>query len=78
MQLKYIDVGELTVATNNRCTAEQIKDDKVENVATVGVQIEEFGKVSKSENPKNVVKDGVEIEECARSGKSDDSKTNEE
>ena len=30
-QLKYIDVAGMTVVTNNRCGAEQIQSDKVEN-----------------------------------------------
>ena len=35
-QLKYIDVEGMSVVTNNRCVAEQIKSDKVEIVATGG------------------------------------------
>ena len=35
-QLKYIDVEGTRVIPNNRCVAEQIKSDKVENVATGG------------------------------------------
>ena len=31
-QLEYVDVEETGVITNNRCVAEQIKHDKVENV----------------------------------------------
>ena len=34
-QLKYIDVEGMRVVTNNRCVAEQIKSDKVENGAPV-------------------------------------------
>ena len=44
-QLKCIDVEGMRVATNNRCVAEQIKSDKVENAATGGVNIGEFRKV---------------------------------
>ena len=43
-QLKYIDVEGMRVVTNNRCVAEHTKSDKVENVATGGLEIGEFGK----------------------------------
>ena len=36
-QLKYVDVEETRVITNNRCVAEQITHDKVENVVIDGV-----------------------------------------
>ena len=41
-QLKYIDVEGMSVVTT-RCGTEQIKSDKVENVATGGINIEELG-----------------------------------
>ena len=41
-QLEYIDVGGMRVVTNNRCVAEHVKSDKVENVATGGVKIGEL------------------------------------
>ena len=37
-QLKYVDVEETKVITNNRCVAEQIKHDMVENVVMGGVK----------------------------------------
>ena len=43
-KLKYIDVEGMRVVTNNRCVAEQIKSDKVENVATGEVKRRECGK----------------------------------
>ena len=57
-QLKYNDIGELSEVTNTRCAAEQIKGDKDENIATGGVNIEEFGKLGKSENSKVIVMGG--------------------
>ena len=56
VQLKYIDDGELRVVT---CAGAHILDDTIENVATVGVQIEPFGKVVTRGNSKNVVMDVV-------------------
>ena len=60
-QLKYIDVEEMAVVTNNRCVAEQIQSDWVDKVATDGVRIEEFGKAGKRQNFKSIVMDGVKI-----------------
>ena len=34
----------MRVVTNNRCTAEQIKNDKAENVVKDGSKVGEFGK----------------------------------
>ena len=48
-QLKYADVEETRVITNNRCVAEQIKHDKVENAVMDGIKT---GKVGISENCK--------------------------
>ena len=45
------------MVTNNRCVSEHTKNDKVENVATVGVKV---GKVGKSENAKSIVMNEVE------------------
>ena len=59
--LNYIDVEGMRVVTDNRCVAEQIKSDKVVNVATGGIKMEEFGKVGKRENLKSIVMDGVKI-----------------
>ena len=55
--MKYIDVGGMRVATNNRCVAAQIKSDKVENVATNG-KMGEFGKVGKRQKLKSFLMDG--------------------
>ena len=52
-QLKYIDNEGMRVVTNNRCVAEQIKGDKVENVATGGVNIESLEKLATLQNPRN-------------------------
>ena len=38
-QLMYIAVEGMRVATKNRCIADQIKSDKVENAETGGVKI---------------------------------------
>ena len=46
-RLKHIDVEGTRAVTNNKSSAEQIQSDKVENVATGGVQIGEFGKLAK-------------------------------
>ena len=40
-QLKYVDVGETRVLTNSRCTAEQIKNDRVKRVVMDGPKIVE-------------------------------------
>ena len=42
-QLKYVDVEGMGVVTNNRCIAEQIKNDKAENVVK-DAEVGEFGK----------------------------------
>ena len=49
------------MVTNNRCVAEQIKSDTVENVATGGVKIEQFGNGGKCENSNNIVMDGIQF-----------------
>ena len=67
--MKYIDVERIRVVTDYRCVAEQIKSDKVENVATGGVKIANLGKNSNNESSKNAVMDGVQIEEFGKVGK---------
>ena len=74
-QLKYIDVAGMRVVSIIRCVAEQIKNDNVENVATVGVENGEFGKVGKSQILKSIVIDAVNI---GKVGESETSKTGEE
>ena len=46
-QLKYSDVEGMRMVTSKKCASEQIKSDKVENVATGGMKNGEFGKVGK-------------------------------
>ena len=48
-QLKYVDVEGMRVITNNRCIAEQIKSDKVENVVMDGSKVGKFGKVGREQ-----------------------------
>ena len=43
-QLKYVDAEGMRVITNCRCIAEQIKNDKAENVVRDGSKVGEFGK----------------------------------
>ena len=50
-QLKYIGFEGMRVATNHRCAAEQIKSDKVENVAMGGSKHGEFGKLENQRIP---------------------------
>ena len=47
-QLKHVDVEETRVVTNNRCVAEQIKHDKVENVVMDGSKVGKFEKLKDS------------------------------
>ena len=58
-QLKYVDVAEVRVITDNRCIAEQIKN--VENVVMDGSKVGEFGKVGREQNLKSIVMNGVKI-----------------
>ena len=51
------DVEGMRVVTNNRCVAEQIKNDKAENVVMDGSQVGEFGKGGREQNLKGVVMD---------------------
>ena len=69
VQLKYTDVERMSVVTSNRCVTEQIKSDKVENVAKGGVKIANWGKSGNNESSKNAVMDGVQIEEFGQVGK---------
>ena len=56
-QLKYVDVEETRVITNNRCIAEQIKHDKAENVLMDGSKVGGFGKVDREQKLKSIVMD---------------------
>ena len=58
---KFVDVEGRRVVTNNRCTAEQIKIDEVENVVMDGSDIGEFGKIGREQNLKSIVINGVKI-----------------
>ena len=44
-QLKFVDVEEMRAITNNRCIAEQIKNDKAESVVMNGVKTGKVGKL---------------------------------
>ena len=52
-QLRYIDVGEMRVVTNDKHIAEQIKTDKMKSIVMNGVRSEKENMV------KNVVMNGV-------------------
>ena len=41
-QLKYVDVEEMRVITNNRCIAEQIKSDKAESIVMDGPKLDKL------------------------------------
>ena len=58
-QLKYVDVEETRVITNNRCVAEQMKLDKVKSVVMDGPKVGGFGKVGREQKLKSDVMDGV-------------------
>ena len=47
------------MVTNNRCIAEQIKNDKAENVVMDGSKFGEFGKVGREQNLKSIVMNGL-------------------
>ena len=47
IQLKYVDVEGMRVIRNNRCTAEQIKNDTAKNVVMDGSKVGEFRKVGR-------------------------------
>ena len=53
------------MVTNNRCIAEQTKNEKVENVVMDGSDVGEFGKDGKEQKLKSIVMNGV------KSGKGD-------
>ena len=73
-QLKYVDVEEMRVVTNDRHIGEQIKSDstlcaqgnplhdKDENIVINESKVGEFGKVKKEQHLKNTVTNGVESE----------------
>ena len=65
-QLQYVDVEGMTVVTNNRCIAEQIKNVKAENVVTDGSQVGEIGKVGREQILKSIVMNGVKIGEFGK------------
>ena len=71
-QLKDTDVEGMRVVINNRCAAEQIKNDKVEHVVTGEIKTGEF---CKRQNLLSTVMDGVT---CGKVGKSETSNTDEE
>ena len=60
-QLKYVDVEEMRVVTNNRCIVKQIKNDKAENVVMDGSKVGEYGKVGREQHLKSIVMNGVKI-----------------
>ena len=72
-QLRYIDVEEMRVVTNDKHIAEQIKTDKMESVVMNGSKVGKFGKIDGKQNLKNVVMNGVKsgkvgkLENCAES-----------
>ena len=51
----------MRVITNNRCIAEQIKNDKAENVVMDGPKVGKFGKVGREQNLKSIVMNGLTI-----------------
>ena len=63
------------MVTNNRCIAQQIKNDKAENVVMDGSEVGKFGKVGREQNLKSVVMDGVK---SGKVGKSENCKIDEE
>ena len=69
VQPKYINVEGVRMVTNNRYVAEQITNDKVENVATGGGFGIEIGKVGRSENFKSIIMNGIKIDEVENVGK---------
>ena len=58
-QLRYIDVEEMRVVTNDRHMAEQIKTDKMESVVMNGSKVGKFGKIDGKQNLKSIVMNGV-------------------
>ena len=86
-QLKYTDVEEVRVLTNDRHMAEQIKSDstlsvqgnmlrsKVESVEMNGPIVGEFGKIERQHNFESVVMNGVKT---GKVGKLENCKIDEE
>ena len=73
-QLKFTDVEEMRVDTNDRHIAEQIKTDKMESVVMNGSKVGKFGKIDGKQNLKNVVMNGVK---SGKVGKLDNCKSDE-
>ena len=65
-QLKYVDVEGMRAVTDNRCIAEQIKNDKAENVVMDGSEVGEIGKVGREQNLKSVVMNGSKVGEFGK------------
>ena len=61
-QLRYIDVEEMRVVTNDKHIAEQIKTDKMESVVMNGSKVGRFGKIDGKQNLKSIVMNGVRSE----------------
>ena len=61
-QLRYIDVEEMRVVTNDKHIAEQIKTDKMESVVMNGSKVGKFGKIDGKQNLKSIVMKGVRSE----------------
>ena len=61
-QLRYIDVEEMRVVTNDKHIAEQIKTDKMESVVMNGSKAGQFGKIDGKQNLKSIVMNGVRSE----------------
>ena len=58
-QLRYIDVEEMRVVTNDKHIAEQIKTDKLERVVMSGSKVGKLGKIDGKQNLKSIVVNGV-------------------
>ena len=58
-QLRYIDVEEMRVVTNDKHIAEQIKTDKMESVVMNGSKVGKFGKIDGKQKLKSIVMNGV-------------------
>ena len=61
-QLRYIDVEEIRVVTNDKHIAEQIKTDKMESDVMNGSKVGKFGKIDGKQNLKSIVMNGVRSE----------------
>ena len=61
-QLRYVDVEEMKVVTNDKHIAEQIKTDKMESVVMNGSKVGKFGKIDGKQKLKSIVMNGVRSE----------------